>query len=84
MNQPIADRTQLLRDTVTIVMEAAHGLQKVSEPQLAQILSSLVKSKLLSAEDSYRLRDRLADTQAFDKVLERRIKRALIRKNRAA
>jgi hypothetical protein len=74
------DRSTLLRDAVSMTMEAAHGLQKLNEQYVGQVLGTLVRSKLLGAEDSYRLKDRVLDQNYFEQALDSRVQAALQRK----
>jgi len=74
------DRSALLRDAVTLTMEAAHGLQRMNEQQIGNMLGSLVRTKLLSADDSYKLKDRLLNPDEFERALDRRIQASLNRR----
>lgn len=74
------DRSHLLKDLATLSLEAAHGLQKMSDQQVSQVLSGLVRSKLMSADDSYVLKDRLLDRDAIDRAIDFRIEAALRRR----
>lgn len=58
-------------------MSAAHGLQRLNENQISQMLGNLVRTKLLSADDSYRLRDQLLDGGHFEKAFNDRVERIL-------
>jgi len=71
------DRSQLLRDAAQLSMEAAHGAETANDQQIGQILGSLVRTKLLSADDSYKLRDRLMDSKGFERNLGGRIEAIL-------
>lgn len=70
------DRSLLIQKIIKAAFDAAHGVQSIDEQSLMQTLGELVKSKLLTAEDSYALRDRLLDTSRFDKLVEARVKNA--------
>ncbi len=74
------DRTELLKDAVNLTMEAAYGLQRLDEQQINQLLNGLVRTKLLSADDSYRLRDQLMNEDAFARALDNRVEEVLKRK----
>lgn len=74
------DRTTLLKDVVSMSMAAAYGLQKLDEQQAAQVISGLVRTRLLSAEDSFRLRDELMNDRRFQMAIDSRIESALKRK----
>jgi len=56
-------------------VSSAHGSQQFSEQQLSQTMSGLVRHKLLSADDSYKLQDGLKDTKSFERMIQRRIDR---------
>ena len=58
-------------------VSSAHGSQQFSEQQLSQTMSGLVRHKLLSADDSYKLQDGLKDTKSFERMIQRRIDRIL-------
>ncbi|MBN8555547.1 MAG: hypothetical protein J0L93_08895 [Deltaproteobacteria bacterium] len=74
------DRSTLLCDAVNMTIEAAHGLQKLNEQTVSQILGNLVRSKLLGAEDSYHLKDQILDHTQFEKALDSRVATVLLRK----
>ncbi|MDB5036857.1 MAG: hypothetical protein JWQ35_385 [Bacteriovoracaceae bacterium] len=74
------DRTKLLKEIATITLEATNGIKKINDQQVSQILGGLVRTKLLSADDSYLLRDRILDTAYLDNALDQRIEAALRRK----
>lgn len=74
------DRSQLLKDAIGITMEAAYGLQKLNEQHISNVLGGLVRSRLLSADDSYRLRDQLMDGESFQKAVDHRIEVTLKRR----
>ena len=74
------ERINLLKDLVSISVSSAHGIHQFSEQQLGQTIAGLVRNKLLSAEDSYKLQDSLKDTKAFDRMVQSRIDRALEKK----
>ena len=71
------DRSELLRNTVQLSIQAVFGLARLDEQQVSQLLGSLVRSKLLTADDSYRLRDRLLDSTALTRYLDSRIEASL-------
>jgi polyhydroxyalkanoate synthesis regulator phasin len=73
------DRSDLLKEAVALTMAAAHGLQRLSENQISQMLGNLVRTKLLSADDSYRLRDQLLDSGHFEKAFNDRVEASLRR-----
>lgn len=75
------DRGPLLRDLTSLSLEAAHGVQKINDQQMNQVLSGLVRTKLMSADHSYLLKDRLLDTEALNRALDHRIEAALKRRN---
>ncbi len=74
------DRSGLLGEAVQIAMDCAHGSRPSNEQQVSQVLGNLVRSKLLSADDSYRLRDQLMDTTSFENLVNARIEVALRRR----
>lgn len=61
-------------------VSTAHGVNQFSEQQVSQTMAGLVRSKLLNAEDSYKLQDGIKDTQAFEKAIQARIDRILEKK----
>ncbi len=73
------DRSPVLRQFVQTTIETLVGFQKLNEQQLNQTLGALVRTKALSADDSYTLRDQLLRTDYFDKALDSRIE-AVLRK----
>jgi hypothetical protein len=76
----IEDRSHLLKDLATLSIEAAHGVQKLNDQQVNQVLSGLVRTKLMSADHSYLLKDRLMDNDAVTRALDHRIEAALKRR----
>ncbi len=77
---PQEDRSKLLNELVTTAIDAIHGVQRANDHQIGQVLSALVRTKLLSADDSYSLKDQLNDREAIDRALDFRIESALKRK----
>lgn len=75
-----ADRSQLLHEAISMTMSTAYGIQRLNENQIGQVLGNLVRSKLLSADDSYKLRDQLLDPSIFEKALDERVEANLRRK----
>ena len=73
------DRSDLVRQTVDLGIKAAHGKPDSNEQHLNQVIGSLVQNQLLSADDSYKLKDHLRDTEALDRVLDNRIEAVLHR-----
>lgn len=67
------DRSGLLKETIDIAMNSAFGSQNPDEQKVSQVLGDLVKTKLLTAEESYALRDKLLDSEAFDRFLTERV-----------
>ena len=67
------DRSHLLREFLSLTLEASPPNDSTKEQQMAQILGNLVKAKFLSAEDSYRLKDRLLDHDRLDQAIDHRI-----------
>lgn len=74
------DRSPLIVETVTMAMNAAYGTKTNEDQQVARVLGELVKTKLLSAEDSYRLRDQLNDSESLSRLIDKRIELALQRR----
>lgn len=75
------DRLQLLQRLVSAAVDTAHGTTHLNEQQISELLSGLVRFKLLSADDSYKLKDRLSDQNKNNSlVIEERIESALRRR----
>lgn len=77
---PTTNRIELLSKSMKMVVDSAFGSQNMSEQEITQTLGELVKSKLLSADDSYSLRDRIMDQESFTRSIDRRVNTALKRK----
>ncbi len=75
--QMVTEREQTLKDLFSIATAVSHGIAPTSETQVHQVLSQLVRQKLLTADDSFRLQDQLRDIDAFDRTLDLRVERAL-------
>ena len=75
------NRAELIANTIQIAMDAAYGASTVNEQNIAHVLGELVRAKLLTAEDSYRLRDQLNDREFLDRILDQRIHLALRRRS---
>lgn len=75
-------RTQLILKSVQLAMDAAYGKTLQNEQEITEVLGGLVREKLMSAEDSYRLRDQLLDRKAIDRLIDRQIDRAFLRRQR--
>ncbi len=71
------ERLGLLRETFSAALDTAHGLQKLNEQQIGQLMSGLVRSKLLNADDSYKLQDSILNRAHFDRTIEMRVEEAL-------
>jgi len=84
VGQPLTNtvRTQLILKSVQLAMDAAYGKELNNEHEITEVLGGLVREKLMSAEDSYRLRDQLLDRRAIDRLIDRQIDKALLRRQR--
>jgi len=78
---------KVARDTATpieriveMATETSFGRKSFSDQQITETLGELVKSRLLTAEDSYRLRDQLTDLDRFDQFLGERLTAILQRR----
>lgn len=74
------DRTVLLRDMMSLAAEAALDEPTSSTEHMDGLMRELVREKLLSAEDSYRLRDQLTERGRLTKIIDHRIDQALHRR----
>jgi hypothetical protein len=74
------DRSNLLKDLTNLSIQAAYGVQRLNDQHVNQVLSGLVRAKLLSADDSYLLKDRLLDRDTLDRAIDSRIEAALRRR----
>jgi polyhydroxyalkanoate synthesis regulator phasin len=68
-----SNRNSILQSVVEAAMKVTMGLQRLSEQEIGQLMSGLVKSKLLTAEDTFRLRDQMMDPDLFFKAIDRKI-----------
>ncbi|PIR21766.1 MAG: hypothetical protein COV44_11445 [Deltaproteobacteria bacterium CG11_big_fil_rev_8_21_14_0_20_45_16] len=64
-----------------MAMDATYGMKNFDEQQMSQTIGELVKIKLLSAEDSYRLRDMMSDRTRIDRIIDRHIDKILQRRS---
>jgi len=71
------ERVNLLKDTFSAALDTAHGLQRLNEQQVNQLMSGLVRAKLLNADDSYKLQDLILNFSHFDRTIEKRVEEAL-------
>ena len=74
------NRVELINQSIRLAMDAAYGQPLENEQQITEVLGGLVREKLLSAEDSYRLRDQLLDREALHRLIDRKIETALARR----
>lgn len=74
------DRSQVLRHLIQSSIETLLGFQQLNEQQFNQTLGALVRTKALSADDSYRLRDQLSSAEYFERALDSRIESVLKRR----
>ena len=79
-NTGTEDRSQVLRQLVQSSIDTLVGFQQLNEQQFNQTLGALVRTKALSADDSYKLRDQLTTTEYFEKALDSRIEAILKRR----
>ncbi len=78
--RPREDRSMPLRDLVNLSIETIYGLKPVDDQQLNQLLSTLVRTKALTADESYLLRDQLQDLEHFERAIDDRISTILKKK----
>jgi len=71
------DRLHLLKEVFSAALATAHGAPNLSEQQVSQLMSGLVKARLLTADDSYRLQDRILDRAVLDRAIDMRIEGGL-------
>jgi hypothetical protein len=64
-------------------MQSVHSKESLSEVDINRLLSESVKTKLLSAEESYRLRDLLYQSRSAQEIIDTGIHR-MMKKNTAA
>lgn len=74
------ERQELIRQSVSLAMQTAYGIQSATEEQLSQVIGGLVRHKLLSAEASYQLKDQLRDFDAIRRTIDHRIEMILRQK----
>ncbi len=74
------DRSQVLRQLIQSSIDTLVGFQQLNEQQFNQTLGALVRTKALSADDSYKLRDQLTTSEYFEKALDSRIEAILKRR----
>ena len=77
---PREDRSAFIKKLVDMGMRTSHGKPLDNEQEVGDVLGTLVQNKLLSAEDSYKMKDLLKNSDAFRKALSSRVERALGRK----
>lgn len=75
--KPTDDRLNLLQETFAAALDTAHGLQKLNDQQIAQLMSGLVRAKLLNADDSYKLQDAILNRAQFDQTIDHRVEEVL-------
>lgn len=71
------DRSTLLREVFSAALSTAHGVQQHQEQQISQLMSGLVRAKLLTADDSYKLQDQILDKNLFERSIETRIEESM-------
>jgi len=71
------ERATLLREVFSAALSTAHGVQQHQEQQISQMMSGLVRAKLLTADDSYKLQDQILDKSLFERSIETRIEESL-------
>ena len=71
------DRLELLRGIFSAALDAAYGAQKMTEQQIRQMMSGMVRAKLFTADDSYKLQDQILDTAQFERTIDRRVEESL-------
>jgi len=76
-----SEKSQLIGKICQMAMDATYGMKNFDEQQMSQTIGELVKIKLLSAEDSYRLRDMMGDRSRIDRIIDRHIDRILQRRS---
>jgi len=76
-----SEKTQLIGKICQMAMDATYGMKNFDEQQMSQTIGELVKIKLLSAEDSYRLRDMMSDRTRIDRIIDRHIDKILQRRS---
>lgn len=79
------DRIQILEELMETAIHATLGSHQMDENRISQLLGESVKSRLFSAEESYRLKDKLVDQgRHLDRLIDLRIESILRQKSAAA
>lgn len=74
------NRSNLLKDFIHLSYSSLFSGDESREIAMNQTMSQMVKARLLSADESYALKDRLSDKIHFDSALDFRIEAILQRK----
>ena len=77
INSTSQARMDLLNELLKTAAESAFGAHQIDEKRVAQLLGESVKSRLFTAEESYRLKDKILDSSHLDRAIDRRIEIAL-------
>ena len=66
-------RLDLISELFQTAANSAFGMHQIDETRVAQLLGESVKSRLFTAEESYRLKDKILDSSHLDRAIDRRI-----------
>jgi len=73
----LSARLDIIKELLETAVQSAYGTHELDEKRVAQLLGDSVKSRLFTAEESYRLKDRLLDSSSLERAIDRRIEIAL-------
>ncbi|MGA0162884.1 MAG: hypothetical protein ACO3LE_01350 [Bdellovibrionota bacterium] len=68
-----SNRIELIRQVISIALNSTYQNEAIDEQKLMNLLGDLVREKLLSAEDSFKLRESLLQTRRLDSYIDSRI-----------
>ncbi len=66
-------RAEMIQQLVSLALRTTFDGKGIDEQSLMNLLGGLVREKLLSAEDSYKLRDQLLQNRGLDSYIDSRI-----------
>ncbi len=69
----LSARLDIIKELLETAVQSAYGTHALDEKRVAQLLGDSVKSRLFTAEESYRLKDRLLDVSTLERAIDRRI-----------
>ncbi len=69
----LSARLDIIKELLETAVQSAYGTHTLDEKRVAQLLGDSVKSRLFTAEESYRLKDRLLDSSTLERAIDRRI-----------